>query len=184
MILQPDNLLPVVPSKAMSLIERSIADDDSEVFVAIHANDILVKSSNSTISSRLVEGRFPNYRDVIPSESGVTVEMLVGPFLSAVRQAQIVTNEESRGVEFTFSSGLLTLNSRAADVGQSKVQLPIVYDGEELTITFDPQFVADFLRVLEPEKQVKVELINSESAAVFRSDDAYTYVIMPLSRDR
>ena len=54
---------------------------------------------------------------------------------------------------------------------------------DKLTITFDPRFIAEFLRVLEPEKQVRLELIDSESAAVFRTDEAYTYVIMPLSRE-
>lgn len=178
------NANPVVPSKAMSLIERSLGDEDEEVHLAVHANDVLVKTAHSTIYSRLVEGRFPRYRDVIPSQAPIKIDLLVGPFYSAVRQAQIVTNEESRGVDFTFTSGTLRLSSQAADIGQSKVELPISYEGEELTITFDPRFIADFLRVLEPEKQVTLSLIDPESAAVFRSDDAYTYVIMPLSRER
>ena len=78
----------------------------------------------------------------------------------------------------------MTLDSLAAEIGQSKVEMPVDYDGDELTITFDPRFVAEFLRVLGPEKQVQLALIDSESAAVFKADDAYTYVIMPLSRDR
>jgi DNA polymerase III subunit beta len=181
---EPENTGPVVPSKAMSLIERSISEDDEEVLVAVHANDVLVKCGNSTIYSRLVEGRFPRYRDVIPNQANAKIELLVAPFYSAVRQAQIVTNEESRGVDFQFAPGLLTLMSQAADIGQSKVEMPIAYDGSELTITFDPRFVADFLRVLEPEDQVRLDLIDPESAAVFRAGDDYTYVIMPLSRDR
>ncbi len=180
---RPENPSPVIPTKALSLIEKSIVDD-GEVFIAVHANDVLVKCGNSTTYSRLVEGRFPKYRDVIPAQSKVNIDLVVSPFFSAVRQAQIVTNEESRGVDFSFAKGLLTLNSQAADIGQSKVELPISYDGEELSITFDPRFVAEFLRVLEPEKQVRLDLIDAESAAVFRTEDAYTYVIMPLSRDR
>ena len=115
---------PVVPAKAMSLIERSVSDDEEDVFLAVHANDVLVKSGNSTVYSRLVEGRFPRYQDVIPGHSEATIDLVVGPFYSAVRQAQIVTNEESRGVDFAFSKGLLTLNSQAADIGQSTIELP------------------------------------------------------------
>lgn len=177
-------VLPVIPSKAMSLIERSISEDDEEVYIAVHANDVVVRSGNSTIYSRLVEGRFPKYRDIIPNRSNLTIELVVGPFFSVVRQAQIVTSEESRGVDFQFSQGLLTLNSEATDIGRSKVELPISYEGDELTITFDPRFIVDFLRVLEPEKQLTLELIDGESAAVFRVDDSYTYMVMPLSRDR
>jgi len=182
---QAENATPVIPRSAMSLIEKSIeGDDDSDVLIAVHANDVLVKTNRSTVYSRLVEGRFPNYKDVIPADSKYTVDLVVAPFYAAVRQAQIVTNEESRGVEFTFSEGNLTLNSRAADIGQSKVELPISFTGDELTITFDPRFIAEFLRVLDPENQVKLQLTDPEKAAVFLTDDAYTYVIMPLSRDR
>jgi DNA polymerase-3 subunit beta len=180
-----ENVSPVIPSKAMTLIEKSIPEDEEqEVWISVHTNDVVVKSGPATISSRLVEGRFPRYQDVIPRESKFSLDIPVGPFYSAVRQAQIVTNEESRGVEFKFANGLLTLDSQAAEIGQSKVEMPVDYDGDELTITFDPRFVAEFLRILGPEKQVKLALIDSESAAVFKTDDAYTYVIMPLSRDR
>jgi DNA polymerase-3 subunit beta len=62
--------------------------------------------------------------------------------------------------------------------------LPISYDGPEVKINFDPRFVADFLKVLEPEQTLTVELIDSESAALFRTQDGYTYIVMPLSMDR
>src|SRR4029079_6052531 len=76
---------PVIPSKAMSLIERSILSDEEDVLIAVHANEAIVKCGGSTISSRLVEGRFPKYRDVIPAESKVSVEFVVGPLHAAVR---------------------------------------------------------------------------------------------------
>ena len=157
---------------------------EEDVFIAVHSNDVLVKSGNSTVYSRLVEGRFPRYQDVIPGHSEATIDLVVGPFYSAVRQAQIVTNEESRGVDFVFSKGLLTLKSQAADIGQSTIELPVPYEGEDLVITFDPQFIAEFLRILGSESSVKLDLIDAESAAVFRTEDSYIYVVMPLSKDR
>ena len=175
---------PVIPSKAMTLIDRSIDEETEEVQVAVRGSDVLVKCGSSTIQSRLVEGRFPRYQDVIPTEWNAEVEVLAGPLYSAVRQAQIVTDEESRGVDFVFASDGLTLSSQAPDVGQSKIEIPISYGGEPLTITFDPRYIADFLRVLEPEAQVKLQLIDSESAAVFRCGDDFLYVVMPLARER
>lgn len=179
-----ENPAPVVPSKALALIERTLIDEQESVSLSIRNNDVLVKSAAATIYSRLVEGRFPRYQDVIPAQSTTSVELVVGPFHSAVRQAQIVTSEESRGVDFELHSGLMTLSSRAAEIGESKVELPIAYDGAGLVITFDPRYVAEFLRVLEPEQPIRLELTDSESAAVFRTDDGYTYIVMPLSRDR
>jgi len=180
-----ENTTPVVPSKAMGLIERSLPDkEDAVALVAVHANDLLVKCAGSTIYSRLVEGRFPRYSDVIPTEFNLSIDLVVGPFYSAVRQAQIVTSEESRGVDFAFSNGKLTLASQAADVGQSNVELPIPYEGEDLTITFDPKYVADFLRILDGGTSIKLNLLDGESPAVFSTEDHYQYVVMPLSRDQ
>ena len=174
---------PVIPSKAMLLIERSLPDSDESVQIAIHSNDVVVRCGGATIYSRLVEGRFPRYAEVIPVESNASVELVVSQFYSAVRQAQIVTSEESRGVDFKFNDGLLTLSSQAADVGESNVELPIPYDKEPITITFDPKFVADFLRIIDSGTSVQLKLIDAESPAVFTTEDGYRYVVMPLSRD-
>ena len=167
----------------MTLIEKSIQDFEQEVHIAIHNNDVLVRSGNSTIYARLVEGRFPRYQDVIPQSFEVEIPLVTGPFLSAVRQAMIVQSEESKGVDFVFDSGTLTLKSSASDIGTSKVELPISFDGNKIDITFDPKYVADFLRVLDPTGQITLNLIDSNSAAVFKSDDTYTYVVMPLAKD-
>jgi len=175
---------PVIPAKAMRLIEKSIANDEEEVQVAISANDILVRCGQSTIYSRLVEGRFPDYTKLINTDGSQVATLEVDSFHSAVRQAQIVTSEESRGVEFSFTDGQLTLQTVAADVGESKVEIPISYSGGAVSVSFDPRFITEFLRVLKPESTVALHLVDSESAAVFRTDDGYTYVVMPLSKDR
>ncbi len=178
-----DTVSVVLPRKAMALIERSIEADESEILIAPRENEVLVKSGNTTIFTRLVEGKFPNFRDVLPTESPNRVETVAGPFHNVVRQSQIVTSDESRGVDFVFSDGLVTLISQAADVGNSKVELPVDYQGEKIAIMFDPRFVAEFLRVLESETAVELGLIGGEDPAVFRCGDEYKYVIMPLARD-
>jgi len=177
--------MTIVPTKALHFIDRALADGDEEVQIATRANDVLVRSPRVTIYSRLVEGRFPKWRDVFPRRSdAVKIEMVVGPLHSAVRQAAIVTNEDSRGVDFTFGDGRLVLSGRAAETGQSRVELPIAYDGASIAITLDPRYVNDFLKVLDPEKNFTLEIKDSESAAVCSTDDGYGYVIMPLARDR
>jgi DNA polymerase III subunit beta len=182
---QAANQTTIVPTRAMTLLERAVADSDGEIQLAARGNDILVRSPRFTIYSRLVEGRFPKWRDVFPRRSDVVkTELAVGPLYAAVRQAAIATSEESRGIDFTFDGGLLILAGRAADVGQSRVELPISYTGPKITITLDPRFVSDLLRVRDPEKTFTLELKDSDSAAVCTTDDGYGYVIMPLARDR
>jgi DNA polymerase-3 subunit beta len=181
---QSGDSMTIVPSKAMQLLERALTDADAEVQVAARANEILVRSPRATIYSRLVEGRFPKWRDVFPQRTGtLKIDLTVGPFYSAVRQAAIVTSDESRGVDFNFEGGMLVLSGRAAEVGQSRVELPIAYDGPSVSISLDPRYVNDFLRVLDPEKVISIEIKDAESAAVCTTDDGYGYVIMPLARD-
>jgi DNA polymerase-3 subunit beta len=169
----------------MQLLERALADDGSEVQIAVRQNDILVKNPRGTIYSRLLEGRYPRWRDVFPQRAtSLKLELAVGPLYSAVRQAQIVTSEESRGVDFTFGDGSLVLVGQTAEVGQSRIELPIAYDGKQIGITLDPRFVIDFLKVLEPEKTFTLDLQDGDAAAVFTTDDGYGYVVMPLARDR
>jgi DNA polymerase III subunit beta len=182
---QSGDTMTIVPSKAMNLIDRALTDADAEIQVAARANEILIRSPRATIYSRLVEGRFPKWRDVFPQRSGaVKIQLSIGPLHSAVRQAAIVTSDESRGVDFAFESGTLTLSGRAAEYGQSHVEMPIPYDGEKLSVTLDPRFVSDFLKVLDPEATFTLEIKDAESAVVCTTEDGYGYVIMPLARDR
>ena len=175
----------IVPTKAMQLIERAITPADAEVQVTVKGNEILAHTPRATVSAVLLQGRFPDWKKVFPEQgAGVRLELPVGATNTAVRQAAIVTSEESRGVDFTFGDGTLVLSGRAAEVGQSRVELPINYDGEELTVTLDPRFAIDFLKVLNQEKTFTLEVKDSESAAVCSTDDGYGYVIMPLARDR
>jgi DNA polymerase-3 subunit beta len=176
---------PVIPVKALRLIERNLSDDDPPVHLAIQAGAaVLVRTERAVIYSRLVEGRFPRYQDVFPSNVEVKIPLEAGPLRLAVEQASIVTSEESRGVDFRFADGVLKLASQAADVGSSYVDLPIAYDGKAVEITFDPRYLSDALRNLDDNTAITAELIDSKNAAVFKTDDRYTYVVMPLTRDR
>jgi DNA polymerase-3 subunit beta len=176
---------PVIPVKALKLIERNLDDDDPPVHLAVQGDKaVLVRTDRAVIYSRLVEGRFPRYQDVFPGSVEVKIPMDAGMLLRAVEQASIVTSEESRGVDFAFGNGRLTLSSRAADVGSSRVSMPIDYDGKPVEITFDPRFLTDALKTLGENDRVTAELIDHKNAAVFKTEDRYTYVVMPLTRDR
>jgi len=180
-----DDQATIVPAKSMQLIERAFTDLDSEVRIAAHANDIMLQSPRAMVYSRLVEGRFPKWRDVFPSRGeAIQIELAVGPLYSALRQAAIVTSEESRGIDFTFGDGTLVLSGETAEVGQARVEFPIPYDGATVTLSLDHRFVADFLKVLDPEKVIAFEIEDADSAALLTTDDGYGYVVMPLARDR
>jgi len=172
--------MPVVPSKAMNLLERNLTTPDETIKISLRQNEVLMKTERAMIYSRLVEGRFPSYKQVIPSKHTHKVPLTVGPFLAAVRQAAIMTDDESKRVRFQFAKKKLTLRAQGAESGQSRVELPIEYDGKGLEISFDPKFVTDMLRVLEPDTPLTLEMSESEKPAVFRHEPSYLYVIVPL----
>jgi DNA polymerase-3 subunit beta len=165
----------------LQLIEKS-ASDAEVLEIIIHANEIMVKGDAKLIYARLIEGRFPNYKDVIPQSANSTVDLVTSTFFSAVRQSQILTNEETRGVDFTFSDGKLILSSKAADMGESTIELPITFEDKEVVIRFDPRYMTDYLRVLESGDNIQLKLITGDDPAIFRVSEDYTYVMMPLSR--
>lgn len=175
----------IVPSRAMQLIERLLPEGDVPVQLAPRANDLLLRHDNGAFYTRLVEGRFPKWRDVLPTRhESHCIDIPVGPMYSALRQAAIVASEDSRGIDFTFNNGTLTLSSQTAEVGQSRIEMPVPFDSGELTITLDHRFVADFLKVLQPDRTFVFDVENGDQAAYCRTDDHYGYVIMPLSKDR
>src|SRR5438067_1723986 len=95
--------MPVVPAKAMSLLERNLTEPDEKVRISFRPNEVLMKTERAMIYSRLVEGRFPDYRKVIPQKHSVKVALTAGPFQTAVRQAAIMTDDESKRVAFTIA---------------------------------------------------------------------------------
>jgi DNA polymerase-3 subunit beta len=176
---------PVIPVKALKLIERNLADDDPPVHLTIQSGTaILMQTESAVIYSRLVEGRFPRYQDVFPTSVEAKIPLEVGSLRTAVEQASIVTSEDSRGVDFKFGPGVLRLASQSADVGSSHVELPIAYEGKPVEITFDPRYLIDALKTLDDSATLTAELIDAKNAAVFTTEDQYTYVVMPLTRER
>jgi len=171
----------VAPTKAMNLLERMLQDDDQPIRICLRPNEALFQTDTATIYTRLVEGRYPNYKEVFPKKQSFKVPLQVGPFLSAVRQAKIMTDEESKKVEFAFSKKKLTLSARGAETGRSKVELPLEYDGKDLKISFDADFVIDMLKVLAPEAPLTLDLVDANSPALFKSGSDYSYVVMPLT---
>ena len=141
---------PVIPVKALKLIERNLDDDDPPVHLAIQAGTaVLVRTERAVIYSRLVEGRFPRYQDVFPANVEVKIPMEAGP-LAPGRRAGV--DRHQRGEprrRLPFGDGLLKLSSQAADVGSSHVDLPIAYEGKPVEITFDPRYLIDALKTLD-----------------------------------
>lgn len=173
---------PVVPTKVMQLLDKNLSDGDEPVLVRISTNDALFKVGKAEIYGRLVEGRYPTYREVFPKKTAVKIPLMVGPLSSVVRQAAILTDEDTRGVDFHFAKGTLTLQAKVAEKGRAKIQLPVAYDAKAMTTTFDPKLVLDMLRVLEADTEITLELVENNTVALFTIPGDYSYIVVPLTR--
>jgi DNA polymerase III subunit beta len=172
---------PIVPTKAMMLLDRSLQTDGQLVRVCLRPNEVLFRTEVSTIYSRLVEGRFPDYRQVFPKKPAIKINLPPGPFQAAVRQAKIMTEEESKRVTFRFSTDQLTLLAQGVRSGKSRVQLPITYDGKQIDINLNPDYVIEMVKALPPEAELVLDLIDGTTPALFRSGPHYSYLVMPLT---
>ena len=172
---------PVVPTKAMNLLERILHDPEEVVHVCIRANDALFRTERVTLTSLLVEGRYPAYREVLPKKTTTKITLTVGPLLAAVKQAAIMADDESRRVVFTFDKNQLTLHAEGTQAGKAKVDLPVDYAGTKIDIPLDPRFLTEMLRTLDPGAEVTVGWTDAQHPILFRCGDDYRHLVMPLT---
>lgn len=170
----------VVPPKALTLFAKLPATPDAPTAVKLTANQAVLHYGAATISTSLVEGTFPRYRDVIPSDCDRVVELDTAAFSSALKQAALLTNEESKGVRFSFSDGSLVLSSRAPEQGEAEIRLPVPYQGETVQIGFNPAYLLDVLRATTAEK-ITFSFREANRPGVIRAGEDLTYVVMPVS---
>lgn len=188
----------IIPTKALNLITRLAGDPESSIRVAITDNRVFfafidgvdgegrkgaAPTPRAVLSSALVEGAFPPYEDVIPKDHDKRVGAATDELARAVRQASVLTNEESRGVRLAFSgkSKQLKISSRAPEMGESEIQMPLSeYAGEDLEISFNPQFISDALKAID-EVEVKIDLKAPNKPGVLRAGDDFLYVVMPVN---
>jgi DNA polymerase-3 subunit beta len=175
----------LVPPKAINLLERNLIDDGELVRVGLRANDALFQTERAMIYTTLVQGRYPPYRDIIGQTrkgAAVKITLPVDDFLGRVRQAAITTDDESMRVDMAFEPGKVTMQARGADTGSSEVELPLPeFDGPAVNIAFDPTYLTEFLRALDGEPTVLLEMTSGEKPALFRCGDGYVYLVMPLA---
>jgi DNA polymerase-3 subunit beta len=171
----------VVPTKAMHLLERILASTEEPVCVSLRLNEALFKTERALVYSRLLDGRYPNYRNIFPKKQTVKVSLEAAKLCTAVRQAAIMTDKESRRISLHFTKDQATLQAETAMLGRSKVELPLQYDDKELKISLDPIFLTDMLRVLPPDASLVLEQETASAPVLFRAGPDYSYVIMPMA---
>lgn len=173
----------VLPGRLVSLV-ASLAAGDGSVQVEADAKEVRFSLDGCTISGRLVEGKFPKWRDVLGEPEGEPTVIDVVELLQAVQSAAIVTSEQSKGISLTWTANTLVLVGRSSEYGESKVICPTIAAGSTASTKLDPKFLAQFLANLpqDEEPHVDVYVKDAQSRVLLRCGP-YTGVIMPLAED-
>jgi DNA polymerase III subunit beta len=171
----------LVPVKAVQLLERNLSDDGELIRVALKPNEAMFQTERAMLHTRLVEGRFPPYKDIIPKKNSVSLTVNTADLLNRVRQAAIMAEDEGKRVDFSFEDGAVTLVARGAETGSSEVKMELPeFTGKPINIAFDPNYLVEVLRAVEGESTVQLEMTDGQKPAVVRVGESYLYMIMPL----
>jgi DNA polymerase III subunit beta len=173
----------IVPAKAVNELNRLLQDKgDVEVRYAENQASFTLKDekgSSILIISKLIEGNYPNYRQVIPSETKERVSLVREEFLHALRRAEIMTSEKSNSVKLSFGKNKLEITANSPEVGEAKETLAINYKGPDIAIAFNPKYMIDPLNALAND-EVFFELIDELSPGVLKINGPFLYVVMPM----
>ncbi|MBI4663638.1 MAG: DNA polymerase III subunit beta [Verrucomicrobia bacterium] len=173
----------IVPTKAVNELTR-LLQSAGNVELKLRENLISFNLRGEgglgiVVITKLVEGNYPNYRQVIPTQVRERVGLQREELLQALKRAEIMTNEKSNSVKLGFTMNNLSITANTPEVGEARESLAINYKGKDLSIAFNPAYLMDPLRVLE-EDEVYLELIDELSPGVLKVNGPFLYVLMPM----
>jgi len=170
----------IVPAKTMGLLDKIGARDKENVAVKLVDNQVLLSCANVVISSNLLEGNFPKYEDIIPTDHDKKLTLSTEAAMSGVRRAALLTSEESKGIKLSLTSNALVFSGSSPEAGAAEVSMPVEYGGEPIDIGFNPQFLIDVLRVVRT-PEFEMQLGQSDRPGVIKSGNDFLYVLMPIN---
>jgi DNA polymerase-3 subunit beta len=177
-----DDSTTLIPARAILAIASAASHSEGAVQLEASDKEVQATIDGTVITARLLEGRFPRWRDVIPEREAKATLANGAELLAATRAAAVCTSEASKGVKFVFTKEGIHLTAKSSEAGESSVTCPHLEFGLAATVAMDPAFVAEFLRAVDPAEPVEVEAVDAQSAVVFRCGDC-TGVVMPLAAD-
>jgi DNA polymerase-3 subunit beta len=168
----------IVPSKCVNELQRLLGDE-GDLRMTVGENQVAFEIDGTLLVSKLIEGNYPNYRQVIPGEAKERVVLERELFLSAVHRVSLLASEKSNSVKLVFGRNNIEIAANTPDVGEAKESIPVSYKGKEFSIAFNPEFLMAPLRNLGVD-EVFLDLIDEMSPGVIKIQTPFLYVLMPM----
>jgi DNA polymerase-3 subunit beta len=168
----------IVPSRALQELAR-VATSGDTVEVGVHENQVLFALDGVWLTTRRIDGQFPNYRQLLPEAFEYELTLPRAELLDVVRRASVMI-QRATPLQLRFAEGELTVIARTHDVGESKESMPIGFTGDTLEIGFNADFLRDGLESMDGD-DVRFKLISPLRPAVIQGEgDDFTYLVMPI----
>lgn len=180
-----DDSQTLVPARVMAILRRLASHaGDQAVQLEATKNELVATVGDVTVTARLLDGRFPRWRDVLPERDAKATTVDRAELAAATRAAAICTSDDSKGVTFAFSDAGIWLHGQSSERGESSVTCDVVEAGDKASVKMDPVFVTQWLSGIaaDADPNVEVEAVDHESAVILRCGDN-TGVIMPMAKD-
>jgi len=168
----------IVPTKAVTELHRLLTDE-GDVRVSVGSGQIAFDLNNTLLVSKLIEGNYPNYKQVIPGEMKERVTLERETFLNSLRRVSLLASDKSNSIKLNFAKNNIDITANTPEVGEAKESLPVVYKGREFSIAFNPEFLMAPLRNLS-EDEIFLDLIDEMSPGVIKIQTPFLYVLMPM----
>ncbi len=173
----------ILPKKTLLELGKLLAESDGDIYYERGENHLFFEVGGRMLISRMIDGQFPAYERVIPKGNDKEIEFERERLTNAVRRVALLSNERSRAVKFEIDKGKVEVTSSSSEFGEAREQIPVEYNGGAMAISFNAQYVLDFLNVVGTDV-VALSLKDEVSQAVMKPVGAegynYTYVIMPM----
>jgi DNA polymerase-3 subunit beta len=173
----------IIPPKALEQVRKLFGPTD-EIEVGKSENHLGFRAGSTLVYTRLIEGPYPNYEQVIPRENDKTATIDKQTLAAAIRRVGVVASDQTRRVRLSFDSNILQFSVNTPDLGEAQDEIPVSYEGEPLDIGFNATYLLEILRFM-PTDEVRMSLKAPERAATLEPvgwDDPASYLclVMPL----
>ena len=168
----------IVPSKTIYELNR-VLESEGDVQITLSENQIRFEAQNITIISRLIEGEFPNYSQVIPKEAKEKVVLNREQFLLGVKRAALLTTQDSRAIKIDVLRNKMVISKSHPNIGEAKEEIDTTYNGNEISVGFNPGYLMDVLKVV-PKDELEVEIAGPDKPVVIRIEGWCLYLLLPM----
>lgn len=168
----------VIPSKTVGELIRTL-QDEGNIKIQASANQVAFEFGDMLIISKLIDGSFPNFRQVIPSQSEQRVTVEREALMNAVRRVALLASEQANTVKLTFANNQLEITAETPDVGEAREAVPVKFTGKEISVAFNPEFIVAPLKTLDSD-EIYLEVTDALSPGVIKCNVPFLYVLMPM----